>query len=81
MSNSALINYTMLSPNYSTRTVPITKLTPHHAAMVGVDSKRIAQVFATKDRGASCNYAIGVKGDITLVVPEEYCAWTSGTWS
>lgn len=81
MSNSSLINYTMLSPNYSTRTMPISKLTPHHAAVVGVDSKRIASIFANKSRGASCNYAIGVKGDITLVVPEEYRAWTSGTWT
>ena len=81
MSNSSLINYTMLSPNYSERTLPISKITIHHAAMVGVDSKRIAQVFATKERNASCNYAIGVNGDITLVVPEEYCAWTSGTWN
>ena len=81
MSNSSLINYTMLSPNYSTRTLPISKITIHHAAMVGVDSRRIAQVFASASRSASCNYAIGVNGDITLVVPEEYCAWTSGTWS
>ena len=80
MSNSSLINYTMLSPNYSTRSVPISKITIHHAAMVGVDSRRIAQLFASTSRDASCNYAIGVNGDITLVVPEEYCAWTSGTW-
>ena len=80
MSNSSLINYTILSPNYSTRTVPISKLTPHHAAMVGVDSQRIARLFTPASRGASCNYAIGVGGDITLVVPEEFCAWTSGTW-
>ena len=81
MSNSTLINYTVLSPNYSERTLPISKITIHHAAMVGVDAKKLAQVFTPTSRQASCNYAIGVNGDIALVVPEKYCAWTSGTWS
>lgn len=80
MSNSSLINYTILSPNYSKRTLPISKITIHHAATVGIDSQRLAKLFSSTSRGASCNYAIGVKGDITLVVPEEYCAWTSGTY-
>lgn len=80
MSNSSLINYTILSPNYGTRTVPISKLTPHHVAGVGMDSQAIARLFTSPSRDASCNYAIGVNGDITLVVPEEFCPWTSGTW-
>lgn len=81
MSNSSLINYTILSPNYGTRTLPISKITIHHAAAVGVDSRRIAQSFQPVKRQASSNYTIGVNGDITLVVPEEYCPWTSGTWN
>ena len=81
MSNSSLITYTLLSPNYSPRIRPITKITIHHAVAIGVSSYRIAETFLPPERKASANYTIGVSGDITLVVPEEYCSWASGTWN
>lgn len=76
MSNSSLVNYTKLSPNYSTRTAKIDKITIHHmAGNLSVES--CGNVFATTSRQASSNYGVGSDGRIGLYVEEKNRAWTS----
>jgi hypothetical protein len=79
MSNSKLITYTKLSPNYSSRNgKKIKKITIHHAAGK-LTVKQIGNIFASKARGASSNYGVDGNGDIALYVPEKYRAWTSSS--
>ena len=77
--NSALATYTKLSPNHSgQRTHSIDRITPH--CFVGqVTAERGAEVFSPKDRGASCNYVIGLDGKIALVVEEKNRSWCSSS--
>lgn len=76
MSNSPLVVYTALSPNCSTRTAKITKITIHHAA--GVASiEGMGNIFAPTSRKASSNYGVGNDGRIGMYVPEDKRAWTS----
>ena len=78
MSNSPLVSYTHLSPNYSVgRKYPITKITPHY---MGGDCtvEVLGEVFAPTSRQASSNYGIGSDGRIGMYVEEDNRAWTSG---
>ena len=76
MSNSSLVSYTKLSPNYSVRTGAITKITIHH--MGGNFSlQSVGNSFANPSRQASSNYGIDSAGNIALYVDEKYRAWTS----
>lgn len=76
MSNSTLVNYTKLSPNYSKRTVKIDRITIHHmAGNLSVES--CGNVFATTSRQASSNYGVGSDGRVGLYVEEKNRAWTS----
>lgn len=77
--NSPLVSYVNLSPNYNVRTQPkITKITVHHTAGVGT-AKRYCDGFAKKSRGASANYCIGYDGEIGMSVEEKNRAWTSSS--
>ena len=58
MSNSSLVNYTKLSPNYSTRKDTIKKITIHHMAG-NLSVETCGNVFASSSRQASSNYGIG----------------------
>lgn len=84
MSNSPLINRTQIDPNYSSRVLngkvcKITKITIHHAASAaGASAQSVINTLMRKD-GASANYVIGNDGEIVLMVPEEYRAWTSNS--
>lgn len=76
---SSLIDLEMVSPNRtSPRKNAIDTITIHHTAGV-VSAQRIGEIFATKTRGASCNYGVGVDGKVVLVVPESDRSWCSGT--
>ena len=77
--NSSLASYTRLSPNHSgQRTHEIDRITPH--CVVGqATAERIAEIFATTDREASCNYGIGYDGRISLVVEEKNRSWCSSS--
>ena len=79
MTVSSLVNGCDFSPNYTDYRYEVTRLTPHHTAMIG-DAWDIARVFEPTSRQASCNYAIGVDGSIVCVVPEEYRSWCSASW-
>ena len=77
--NSSLVSYTRLSPNHSgQRTHSIDRITPH--CVVGqATAERIAEIFATTDKQASCNYGIGRDGRISLVVEEKNRSWCSSS--
>ena len=79
MSNSSLVDCTNLSPNHSgKRTHKIDRITPH--CVVGqVSAERIGEIFATKNRKASCNYGIGYDGRVCLVVDEANRSWCSSS--
>ena len=79
MANSPLVSYTKLSPNHSgRRTCSISRITPH--AVVGqLSVEKICGCFASKDRQASCNYAIGTDGRIGLCVDEHNRSWCSSS--
>lgn len=73
MSNSSLVNYTLISPHKNKRTKKITKITWHHMAGK-LSVKSCGQVFQT--RQASTNYGVSGK-DVGLYVPEDYRAWST----
>ena len=76
MSNSSLVSYTKLSPNYNPRGDKIRKITIHHTAgQVSVES--LGNTFASPSRQASANYGIGYDGRVGLYVEESGRAWTS----
>lgn len=77
MSNSSLVSYTRLSPNYSQRTAPISKITIHHAAVVNASLAGFGNGFASPSREASSNYAIDSNGNVGMYVEEKHRAWTS----
>ena len=76
MSNSSLVSYTKLSPNYSTRPGKISKITIHHMAG-NLTVETCGNVFAPSSRQASSNYGIGTDGRVGMYVEEKNRAWTS----
>lgn len=79
MSNSSYVNYTRLSPNYSSRQGnKISRITIHHMAG-NLSVEGCGSVFAPSSRQASSNYGIGSDGRVGLYVDEAYRAWTSSS--
>lgn len=79
MSNSSLVSYTKLSPNYWTARKPITRITPH--CVVGQCTiETLGNVFANRSRQASSNYGIARDGRIGLFVPENRSSWCSSSY-
>lgn len=77
MSNSKLVSYTKLSPNYSViNNKKNKKITIHHMAG-NLTVETCGNVFANPSRQASSNYGIGTDGRIALYVEEHHRAWTS----
>lgn len=76
MSNSGLVDYTKISPNSSSRTAKISKITLHHMAG-NLSVEACGKVFETTERQASSNYGVGTDGRIGLYVEESCRAWTS----
>lgn len=76
--DSPLAERMILSPNRTTpRQGQIKGIIPH--CVVGQASAlSVANMFASKTRGASSNYVIGVNGEIIQCVPEKDRAWCSG---
>lgn len=79
MSNSSLVNYIKLSPNYSERGSIIKKITIHHMAG-NLTVETCGNVFASPQREASSNYGIGTDGRVGLYVDESNRAWTSSSY-
>lgn len=81
MSNSPLVQATILSPNHSgRRNQKITKIAIHHAAGA-INAATIDQIFKPRSRQASCNYEIGKDNKVILCVDEKNRSWcTSSAW-
>lgn len=80
MSNSSLVSYTKLSPNYTTvNNKQNKKITIHHMAG-NLTIERCGELFANSNRQASSNYGIGTDGRIGLYVEEKHRAWTSSNY-
>ena len=79
MSNSPLVDCTVLSPNHSgKRTKPLKRITPH--CVVGqLKAEAIGGCFTNTSRQASCNYGIGTEGRVCLIVPEDCRSWCSSS--
>lgn len=79
MSNSSLVNCTVLSPNHSgKRTHKIDRITPH--CVVGqLSAESIGGCFTSASRQASCNYGIGKDGRVCLIVDEANRSWCSSS--
>ena len=79
MSNSALVDYTRLSPNRShPRNHTIDKITIHHMAG-NLSVETCGSVFANSSREASANYGIDSDGRVGLYVDEGDRAWASAS--
>ena len=79
MSNSPLVNYVCLSPNYDSRDgKKITDITIHHMAG-NLTVEQCGQVFQT--RPASSNYGIDSSGRVGLYVEEKYTSWANGNFA
>ena len=78
MSNSPLVNYTKLSPNYTPRNDKIRKITIHHVAGNASVESLGAQFFPVERKGSS-NYGVGTDGRVGMYVEEKNRAWTSGS--
>ena len=77
MSNSNLVVYKRLSPNYSSRQgVKIDKITIHHCAGK-LSLETIGAIFASGAREASANYGVDNEGRVGQYVDESNRAWTS----
>ena len=78
MSNSKLVNCTVLSPNHSgKRTHAIDRITPH-CVCGQLSAESIGGCFP-KGRNASCNYGIGFDGRVCLIVDEANRTWCSSS--
>ena len=78
MSNSTLVNCTVLSPNHSgKRTHAIDRLTPH--CVVGQATAENIGACFPEGRNASCNYGIGYDGRVCLIVDECNRSWCSSS--
>lgn len=81
MTNSSLIDMTILSPNHSgRRNQPIKKIAIHHTAGA-ISAATIGNIFKPTSRQASCNYGVGNDNRIVLCVDEANRSWcTSSSW-
>lgn len=80
MSNSPLVNCTIISPNRnSPRVYALNRITIH--CVVGQCSvEALGQLFANPGRQASSNYGIGYDGRVGLYCPECDRSWCSSSW-
>ena len=79
MSNSSLVNFTLLSPNHSgARTHAIDRITPH--CVVGqASAESLGNLFSKPSRKASSNYGIGEDGRVGMYVEECNRSWCSSS--
>lgn len=78
MTQSALTNQVKLSSQRSSRSgTKIDTFLIHHQA--GTSDDAVIRAMVSGARQVSANYTISNEGRITLVVPEEFRAWTSGS--
>lgn len=77
MSNSSMVVYRKMSPNYSSRYgTKIDTITIHHCAGV-LSLETIGSIFSSGAREASSNYGVDNEGRVGQYVDEANRAWTS----
>lgn len=79
MSNSSLVNYTLISPNRGQRTHKIDTITIHHMAC-NLSIEACGAGFAARSRNASSNYGIGTDGRIGMYVEEKDRSFCSSNY-
>lgn len=79
MSNSALVDYTRISPNRTqNRRYDITRISIH--CVVGQCSvETLGSIFAPTSRQASCNYGIGPDGRVGMYCEEKDRSWCTSS--
>lgn len=79
MSNSSLVDYTLISPNKTVMKNKINKkITLHHMAG-NLTVEQCGKVFQPASRKASANYGVGTDGRIGLYVDEKDRSWASSS--
>ncbi len=79
--NSSLIKYTRLSPNFNKgRTSTVKKITIHHMAG-NMSVEACGLLFSSSYRQVSSNYGIDSSGKIGMYVEEKNRAWTSSSFA
>ena len=79
MSNSPLVVYTKLSPNFTPMTDKVNrKITIHHCAG-NCSIETLGNIFAPATRQASSNYGVGSDGRIGMYVEEHNRSWCSSS--
>lgn len=79
MSNSKLVDVTIISPNSTARTAKIDTITIHHMACKAT-ADACGASFLPTSRKASSNYGIGYDGKVGLYVPENRRSWCSSSY-
>lgn len=81
MSNSGLVSYTQLSPNYSDGRVDVRAVVVHYVC--GACSiETLGDIFAPSSRQASSNYGVGLDGRIGMYCEECNRSWcSSSSWA
>lgn len=81
MSNSSLVSYRRLSPNYSSRDgAKIDRIAIHHMAG-NLSLETCGRIFADGSREASATYGVDSNGRIGQYVDEAYAPWTTCSYS
>lgn len=79
MSNSPLVDYTLISPNSTNpRNKKISKITIHHMAGK-LNVEQCGKVFQPVSRQASSNYAVDSDGKVGMYVEEKNRSWASSS--
>jgi hypothetical protein len=79
MSNSPLVNYTLISPNRGYRSHKIDTITIHHMAC-NLSIEACGAGFAARSRNASSNYGVGTDGRIGMYVEEKDRSFCSSSY-
>ena len=79
MSNSKLVDYKKLSPNYTEMSNKKNKKISIHHMAGNLSVETCGNVFASKSRQASSNYGIGTDGRVGLYVDEGNRSWCTSS--
>lgn len=80
MSNSSLVNYKRLSPNYTKMSNKKNKKIVIHHMAGNLSVEACGRVFASSSRQASSNYGIGSDGRVGLYVDESNRSWATASY-
>ena len=79
MSNSKLVNVTILSPNHSGKRNHVIDTVAVHCMAGNLTVESCGNLFASRAREASSNYGIGSDGRIGLYVDEANRSWCTSS--